>query len=236
MYRIAILDDNAQEAEGIASKVRQYPDADQLDVTVATDPEDIRQALCAGRVDVLFTDIALAPNSPDGISIVRDWIDVGSGTQVIYVTAYNQYHTRIYQTQHAYFLMKPVSQLDVDAALDKALHAVNRYKSMPLRIHTRDDDKVVPPEDIVFIESDRRILNIHTTEGTFQTYAKIIDVIAKLPPRFIQCHKSFIVNMDYISDFTPSSLTVRTGDVIPISKSRYKDVRNAFFGHVRPID
>ena len=46
----------------------------------------------------------------------------GSGTQVIYITGYPlQFCTMVYQTEHIYFLTKPLRQQELFDALDKAM-------------------------------------------------------------------------------------------------------------------
>lgn len=79
-------------------------------------------------VDILITDINLGTDAADGISTVRDLFPAGSKTQVIYATGYIEYCTPVYETQHVYFLVKPVRQ----SALDDALNMDARDASVVL--------------------------------------------------------------------------------------------------------
>ena len=49
---------------------------------------------------------------------MRDLFPTGSKTQVIYATGYIEYCTPVYETQHVYFLVKPVRQSTLDDALN----------------------------------------------------------------------------------------------------------------------
>ena len=117
---------------------------------------------------------------------------------MIYVTGFIEYCTSVYRTEHVYFLAKPVAQDDLDDALDRAFERLAARASKPLSIRFGGKVVLVAPERISYIESDRRKVHIHVGAEDIETYASLSDIAAELPASFIQCHKSFLVNMDCI--------------------------------------
>jgi DNA-binding LytR/AlgR family response regulator len=85
------------------------------------------------------------------------------------------------------------------------------------------------PEEIAFIESNRRKVFIHTLTNVIEAYASLSSICEKLPDNFAQCHKSFLVNLDLVKTLDAKTLHLKTGDQIPVSQTRKKETRQAFF-------
>lgn len=258
MIHVAVLEDNNLEREVLVASISRHPSASMFDISAFSSARNLARHVQAKRpVDILLTDIVLDdPTSPatkaradtsleeivgsqenadalTGIDIVKRLLPPGCGVQVIYVTGYDSFHTSVYETEHTCFLLKPIDQTKLDFALDQALRRLAEHQERPLHLHTSQGDRIVSPTRIVFIESKRRVLRIHTTSDEIETYGKLSDLFEKLPPNFVQCHKSFVVNMNHIERMNLSQLMLTTDDVIPISQSRRKATRDAVHAYVR---
>lgn len=77
------------------------------------------------------------------------------------------------------------------------------------------------------IESMGRKVEIHCQEKVYEQYASLSYIAKNLTDGFIQCHKSFYVNMEYIHHIEPSGLVLDDGTEIPISQTRRKPTREA---------
>ena len=49
---------------------------------------------------------------------------------------------------------------------------------------------------------------------------------------FINCHSSFIVNMNYVKAIETNSFILKDGTVIPISRGQYSTVKDAYIKHL----
>ena len=56
--------------------------------------------------------------------------------------------------------------------------------------------------DIQFIEKDGMKLIYHTLHGNFTTYNSFSKIEDRLPSNFVRCHKSFIANINTISNIS----------------------------------
>lgn len=88
---------------------------------------------------------------------------------------------------------------------------------------------LVEPSRISYIESDRRKVRIHAGAEEIEAYASLSDLAAELPASFIQCHKSFLVNMDHVKELKADSVVLSSNQVVPVSQKRRKFVREAVF-------
>ena len=153
-------------------------------------------------------------------------------TQVVYVSGFDDYHTRVYETPHASFVKKPVRQEDVSLALEQALERL-RATAAPLVLrHDRTTD-IVRPEDILYVESDRRSVIVHTRTATLRAYGKLSGVLDQLPGNFVRCHQSYLVNLDEVARLGADAVALSSGETIPVSRRWRPSVREALFGRIR---
>lgn len=121
-YTVCIVEDNAECAAALIDRVAASPFSEGLVIHEMASRAELESFVSEGRaIDILITDINLGTDAADGISMVRDLFPMGSKTQVIYATGYIEYCTPVYETQHVYFLVKPIRQSALDDALKKAL-------------------------------------------------------------------------------------------------------------------
>lgn len=234
MHQVLIVEDDNEQAEYVQRLIALHPRSGDLAVERVSGPDEFEQYLASRSCDILLTDIRFGPGEPDGIELVRRHFPFGSRTQVIYVTGYVEYCTSVYRTDHVYFLTKPVSQCDLHDALDKALARLETVSDFALGVRSGGVLLSLPVSQIVFVESDRRKIRIHTTDkGVVETYAALRSLRERLPRMFIQCHQSFLVNAEYVSEFREKSLLLRTGDVVPVSQKKRRTAREAFFTYLR---
>lgn len=250
MVSVVVLEDDDVQREQIARAVTSYFAARDIKCSLSKlrdANELIEYARSTDRLDLLVADVVLdqerdsvseeAPRqlgdsfedreSIHAIDLVQSLMLAERGVQVIYVTGYMEYHTRAYQTEHACFLLKPINQEELDFALDRAMKRLAMSMSKPVLIRTSDEERFVRPSEIVYIESDRRVLCVHVRDEVLRTYGKLGEYEHLLPHRFVRCHKSFLVNMDYIAAFRRSELVLVSGATIPISQSRRKATHDA---------
>lgn len=232
MHRLLIIEDNPAHVEILQGLVEASPRAAALRVECASSAAGLEALLAEEQVDILVADIDLGPDEPNGIEMVQRLFPQGSGTQVIYVTGYVEFCTRVYRTEHVYFLAKPVEQDDFNDALDKALDKLEGLGALSLAVRSDGNVKLVQPGAIGYVESDRRKVRIHVGSEVLETYSTLTGLAEQLPPSFIQCHKSFLINMDHIVEMNKDNLVLHSGEVVPISQKKRKATREAFFHYL----
>lgn len=259
MRTVAIVDDNRQHAEALRGLLLAGPHADELAVELYDSALTFERVAATRLPDVLFMDIVLDDASPmagagksgaagavtagaapalqrdaapNGIDEVERLV-LGSGTQVIYMSAYDAYHTQVYRTPHACYLRKPLRKADVETALDTALQRLARCADRPLRLRARGVERVVRPQEILYLESDLRLVRVHLRDDVVEAYGKLSDLARMLPNRFVRCHQSFLVNLDYVAGLDAAALRLTDGSELPVSRRHRAAVRDALFAHVR---
>lgn len=79
----------------------------------------------------------------------------------------------------------------------------------------------IKKSNIIYIESYRNSIVIHTQLTQYTLRCPLKNIQHKLGIKFIQCHKSFIINTDYISSIKENNIILNNGYIIPIGQ-KYK--------------
>jgi DNA-binding LytR/AlgR family response regulator len=192
-------------------------------------------AIAHKKPDLIFLDINLP-----GISGIQFVQSSGSGTGIIFTTAYTEYAVESFELDVIDYLLKPIS-------FERFTKAVNRY----LKFHGENIAQLQPAgkmpakpfiivradrqnikillEEIVYIEAQRNHLLIYSEKETLRIYQSISDMEEKLPEGlFVRVHRSFIVSADKIKGYTAGYLVAGT-QKIPIGRM-YARLAETIFG------
>ena len=149
--------------------------------------------------------------------------------RVIFVTAYPEYHSDVYDAEHQYFIAKPELDARLDAAMRKAGQTVNSLKHAKLALTFNGHTDSVEPDDIVFIEQHGRVCTIVCVGGRYAVYKKLDAILEELHSEdFYSCHKSFAVNFLHTDSFDLDAFVMDTGAKVRISRTHKSEARAAF--------
>ena len=85
------------------------------------------------------------------------------------------------------------------------------------------------PSDVVYAESLNRVRIVHLAGGeSVQIGTTLAQIAAHLPSdRFVYCHRSIVVNLDFALSLDADELTLRGGAKVPVSRRRLPELRDA---------
>ena len=226
MLRILICDDNRDTVNEITGMLGEmYPE--RFEYIFAYGEEDF--AGDAGiNCDILIMDIDLVLSdgvNSSGIDIAGRLKRSNPGLKVIFASAFHEYAQDIFEVEPVYYLQKPVAREKLKAAVDKALDEIGKMQKARFSFTCGSQMITVNLADILYLESDKRLMRLMTTGSEYSFYSKIKDVEVKLDDRFVKTHQSFIVNMEHITRLANDTAFLDDGREIPVSQSRYKEVR-----------
>lgn len=243
--KIAIADDDAS----ICQRIREYlliystqKDVDMDPPDIYTDCNSLYQACLNGmHYDFLFLDIDFSGNGkiPDffrdrfqGHEQQMDGITLGShlrripclkDADIIFVTSYDQCAPEtISKVRPAGFIKKPVSLEAVSDTMQKAL----RYQDLTNRLFEFTYRKTlmrVQVSRIQYLNSCGRQIIVKMVDGRASFYGKLSDVRKqRCFESFLNIHKSYLVNPDYIERYTANSVYLYGCDheILPISRTQ----------------
>lgn len=183
---------------------------------------------------IVFMDIDWE-QSNDGIDFAARLYELRPNTQVIYVTGYNDRFSQQIFLQPANlcgYLIKPVDEELLCSLLQKAENTFANQTEEKLLVQQKGIIHAVGFREIIFLESVGHQVLIHTNDRLISCYERLEVIKSRLPNRFLQCHKSYLVNMDYIQHIEKSGILMNNGELIPVSKAQYANTRSSFFRYM----
>lgn len=180
----------------------------------------------SGGADVLLTEIELRGHS--AIDIIARCRKDSSPLEVIYMTSRMEFCTEVYDTPHCGFLIKPIEPDALLRNVRRALKLLERRKACGVVLQHSGSYHIVNAPSLLYVESRGRIMRTVTDQENIESYGKLTNLLFQLDKRFLQCHKSYLVNMERVKAFLGDRFLMDNGAVVPISQSRRKLVRQEF--------
>lgn len=227
MYRIGICDDGKAICAEIEEMVLAY--AGQRNVKLDTAVWYTGEALCryleqGEALDILFLDIELLKLT--GIEVgdfIRNRLE-DRKMQIVYISGKSSYAQALFKTQPLDFLIKPISQKQIDEVLDLGIKLLDKNHRV-FRYQYNKSYCYIPFGEIRYFYSEGRKIKIVTGGEEKEFYGKLKDIQAQLPEEFIVIHQSYIVNQAYIANYAYEHVELRDGARLAISKAYRPKVR-----------
>ena len=74
-------------------------------------------------------------------------------------------------------------------------------------------------DTIIYLKSDGNYVDFFTMEKRFTDRNRLSQVVMELPPNFIQVHRSFVVNKNFIISKNSSRVFLENGNEVPVSRT-----------------
>ncbi|MDE6728933.1 MAG: LytTR family DNA-binding domain-containing protein, partial [Oscillospiraceae bacterium] len=146
-----------------------------------------------------------------------------------------EYVYEAYDVEAFHFLLKPVSEDKLKSVLKKAVVKVTACNNDDfLIISSEHQIKKILLRNILYIESVGRTVKIHCAGGIIETYRQIGDLEQTLSDKhFFRCHKSFLLNLEYVSRFDKAEIVMENGDTVFLARKRAKIFQNEFISYMK---
>lgn len=214
-----ITDDEPIARKGLQSYVERI---DFLElVGVCEDAIQLNNQLKSQQADLLFLDIEMPYMT--GIELLNS---LSNPPKVIITSAYAEYAIKGYDLEVSDYLLKPISferfLKAVNKVYDQLISSQTPVVQDYLFVKTSLKLEKIRFNDMRFIEGVENYVAIYTSDGKIITHTTLRTILQKLPPeRFVQVHKSYLVNIDKIDSIEGNLLGIGKSK-IPLSRT-YKE-------------
>lgn len=225
MIRIAFVEDDPGTAQATKDYLNRY--AAEKDIPLQADHYPRAEALLDGyapRYELILLDIRLE-GGMTGMEAAQEIRKLDTSVQIIFITTLARYAVKSYEVGALDFVVKPVTYYQFAMKLDKAMRIIQRNEDINLVVPTARGIKVLPSREITFLEVSDHELVYHTESGEYRTRGSLGKVEEQLQGRsFLRTAVSHLVNLRYVSEIDGNMLILTTGNRLPISRARKKDV------------
>ena len=194
----------------------------EVNTTVFTDANDALEHIRSGvTVDVCFLDIVMPGMS--GVELAAAMRFEKYSGEIVFLTTSNEYAAESYQVKAFSYLIKPPDSDGVHKILSELEQAKKDDDTAGIIVKAAGSKRLVLFRDISHVEVMGNNIHFRLTDGTEAitraTFAETAPALLA-DKRFIQCHRSYIVNMDDISRVQGSEdFITQNGAMVPISRN-----------------
>ncbi len=226
--RIAIVDDEKIICEQIKDFIQKEHGDCQIDSYFSG-----QTFLEAGkRFDLVFLDIQM--EGMDGMDTARALRKTQPEAVLIFVTGSKEYVFEAFDVSAFHYLLKPLEETKFKEVLARALLESQRCKTgRQERLFIRTKNLTIDQKDILYIESRGKKVDIHTLKETFSIYGAMNELETQLSKSFYRCHRGYLVNMAYITEYGADSITLTGGARVYLTKKKHGEFVKAYMWYLQ---
>jgi len=125
------------------------------------------------------------------------------------------------------YLLTPLSELEIRKSVIKFQNKCHIKKKSTLCLKSYKDYQYIDTQDILFLKADNNTTEFHLKGGkVINAYKTLKTFESKLPKNFLRIHKSYIINIEYVTRINYGKLncTIKSNIlcIIPFTK-KYAD-------------
>lgn len=227
IMKAIICDDEKSTCSELEEVIRKY--AKEKRVSFVTEVfysgDTLLEYLKREKINILFLDIELP--GKDGVMVgkyIREVLE-DENIFLVYISSKENYALQLFQNRPFDFLVKPIEQAKIYHVLDNICR-ISGKNNVGFEFQTQNSRYRISYTDILYFQSVGRKINIIMKKGVKSFYGKLNEIEERIPEDvFLRIHKSYLVNRNYVKEFTYEWVKMLNGDVLNISKINRADVR-----------
>ncbi len=206
---VVIADDEPLARERLRDLLAGH--ADVTVVAEAGDGDAVLRACARWHPDLLLLDVAMP--GPDGMEVARRLTAATGAPRVVFCTAYDQYALPAFETAAVDYLMKPVRAERLAMALDRVRAGLQlaaaaetppgvpgRAPRRQLCVRRRGSLRLIPVEDIRYLQADEKYVVIHHAKGEDLLEESLRSLEEEFGGRFVRIHRNCLIARDQLAE------------------------------------
>ena len=229
--KIAICDDEKELREEIKSMSVQFMNNSNIACGIDTF-EDFKSFYIKNKdYDLVFLDYSI-PGDDDGIEFAKKLRQENNNIFIVFLTSFPEHVFESFSLNTFRYLVKPINESVLNETLSSFVTIYQTDRK--IFVSFGDQNFCYDVDDVICIEAQRRYTEITTTAGKQRSNKGISAYEGEINnPHFFRTHRSFIVNMKYVSNFNHKDITLTNGDWVPISPKRYDAFEQSYFSYLK---
>lgn len=231
-----IVDDNELAIESLTELIKHFCPQVKI-IGTAQSVKNAVKLINELKPEIVFLDVEM--NNESGFDLFSYFPQ--NDFLTIFTTSHEKYAVKAFKTDCFDYLLKPIDPTELNNTINKIekekikllshqreeiREKSNRIsKTKKIAIVHNKDYIFIEENDIVYFKADGQYTQIFTINNQQYTSTKNIGDIEKdLSDTFFRCHKSWIINLNYVSKFLKEdSIAVLSNNIEVEISSRKKD-------------
>ena len=225
--KLAICDDNDLDRELLSNLLHKYfaKTSVKYELTQYSRGMNLYYDVTEGfQYDIIFLDLFMEDSF--GMSIAQKLREIPYNEKIIFCTSSSDYALESYGVFASGYIVKPYGLAEIKRTLDLF---IPEFETGSYKVKQKCNVIYIPFNEIIYVESSNSKCILHRTENrTYTLYKQLRQIEAEInDERFLRCHQSYLVNMNYISEAN-DTFVLKNGEDILIRKKDKKEIHRKF--------
>lgn len=238
MIRIAIYGDGKEISARIEELIAGRED--QYEIRICKDQKDLLENALSSDIIFLKAGCGAGMEKRSGVELAADIRRKGEEEKrkqpiLIFTAETPEYALEAFDVEAFHYMVKPFSREKFEEVFYRAEGKVRKgTQTAPyLIIRVENSSYKIPADKVYYIESDNRKVRVVTETESYSYYARLSDLEEELRDSFFRIHKGYLVNLEYIQEFSKTEVTLLSGEHLLISKYKYQDFLKAYLAYIK---
>ena len=219
--RIGVVEDDPASCQLVLDYLNRYQkeNGEQFTVSVFDDGARIVEKY-SPVYDILLLDIEM--KEMDGMEAARRIRERDDKVVIIFITAAPQYAISGYEVRALSYLLKPLPWFAFSQELKKSIDMVRRNDDDSMLIDTGKGQMRLNLADILYLESIRHTIVIHTLDASCPSTAHSRTWKPSLPTTILPLELLLSVNLKHVTGVADQDCIMSNGEQLRVSRPRKK--------------
>ena len=232
MIHIAVCDDEKYMSEKIAKMVKDFFGRKKIEISVLQYPSGEELLKYKTEMDILFLDIEM--QGINGMETARRLRAENYQGFLIFITILKEMVFQSFEVSPFDYLVKPVKEEDFLRTMERLLLSMQSNEKANLLIQKGHESSIISFGDIIYCEIIDRKVYLHLRTGeVIDYYDRIENLEKKLDKRFFKCHRSYLINLNYLKSYKNNMAYMANGLEIPVSRLRRKEFSKVILQYMK---
>lgn len=242
MLNIAICDDEQEFLIDTTDKIQHYmaehhPN-ELLEIKTFQSGEELFFDIHDNFYDIIFLDIIMMTGKMNGIETAEKIVKITPSSIIVFISSSPEYAVEAYEVNAFYYLTKPVDAAKFKSVLEKCVKRIASLDNLYVNLKATDGFSKIYLREIVYCFTSGHKITVVLSDGSqiisYMKMSEFLDACFR-DKRFLQTHKSFAVNLDYVKSVSRKESKImlyKTEAEIPISRDFKASVMEKYLSYV----
>lgn len=232
MINIAICDDEKVMLKRIKELVSDFFCSKNMEIRIFMFSSGKELLNSDKDIDILFLDIQM--KQLDGIETAKRMRNKCYNGFLIFITVLKELVFQSFEVQPFDYLLKPIEYDNFKSTMERLMLSLKNSDKEKLLIQRGNESSIISFGEIIYCEIIDRKIYLHLrSSDVIDYYDRIENLETKLDSRFFRCHRSYLLNMQYLISYKNGVAYMEGNHQIPVSRLRSKEFSNVILRYMK---
>ena len=167
----------------------------------------------------------------NGIDAAKEIRAYDSSVRIIFLTSSPDFALESYAVGAFAYQLKPIWKDSFFRLLDRAFALIGRERDNSLLVKTKSGISRMLLEELEYCEILGKTVCFHLSSGRMLESIGNMEQLSEVLTAhegFVRAHRSYAINLDYITDMSYKRVRMTSGKEIPLPRGKYGEIKEVF--------